>query len=104
MEVAPAICPVVRDLGRGDLDQPIASHRLELRKRGQLPGRAVDRVLDVIAAVLLLDPAGRQFRELGEDSLGELRAAANREPDQRLAPRRRRVRFPSWRESPAPSD
>ena len=56
VEVAPAVGPVVGDLGRGDLDQALADRGLELAQLGQLALAAVDRVLDVAGPALLLDP------------------------------------------------
>ena len=96
MEVLPAVRPVVGDLGRGDRDQAVAGDRLEIRQRRQLAGGAVDRVLDVAVAPLLLDPSRGQLDQVGEHPLGELRTAANGEPDHlpRLARARRRERQP----------
>ena len=51
VEVAPAVGPVVGDLGRADLDQAVAGGRLELGQLRQLAGRAVDRVLDPAVAL-----------------------------------------------------
>ena len=81
VEVLPAVGPVVGDLGRADLDQPVPGRGLELAERGQLALGAVDRVLDVAGPVLLLDAARREHDELGEHPLRELRAAADGEPD-----------------------
>ena len=47
VEVAPAVGPVVGDLGRADLDQALAGGGLEAGELGQLARRAVDRVLDI---------------------------------------------------------
>ena len=38
VEVAPAVGPVVGDLGRADLDQAVASRSLEVRQLGTSPG------------------------------------------------------------------
>ena len=88
VEVAPAVGPVVGDLGRADLDQ--ARRRRPPRasgSSGSSPGRPVDRVLDPLAAALLLDPARRQLEQLGEHALGVLGAAADGEPDHPLVER-----------------
>ena len=77
VEVLPAVGPVVGDLGRDDLDQPVARRRLDLAQLGQLALAAVDRVLDVARPALLLDPVGRQHGQLGEDDLGLLGPAAD---------------------------
>ena len=96
VEILPAVGPVVRDLLRGHLDEPVAGRSLQIRKRGEFAGGAVDRVFDPAWTRLLLDASGRQLDEVGEDALGEVWAAANREPDQR----RRRERRPN---GPRPS-
>ena len=77
-------------------DQPVAGDRLEIRQRRQLAGGAVDRVLDVTPAALLLHPSRGQLDQVGEHPLGELRMAANGEADHlpRLARARRREREP----------
>ena len=73
-----------------DLDQAVAGRRLDLAQLRQLALAAVDRVLDVARAALLLDPVRRQHGQLGEDQLGLLGAAADREADQPKALRTRR--------------
>ena len=50
VEVAPAVGPVVGDLGRADLDQAVTRRRLEVRQARDLARGAVDRVLDPVAA------------------------------------------------------
>ena len=59
-----------------DLDQRVAGRRLDRSGSvGQLAGRAVDRVLDDVAAVVdLLDAAGRELEQLGQHELGAGRA------------------------------
>ena len=48
----------------------VAGRRAQRRQRGQLARRAVDRVLDVVAAVDLLDARRRELEQLGEHDLG----------------------------------
>ncbi len=72
VEVLPAVCPVVGDLGRHHLDQPVAGGDLDFAQLRQLALAAVDRVLDVAGSVLLLDAVGRQHGQLGENDLGLL--------------------------------
>jgi hypothetical protein len=87
VERLPALVPVVRQLARGDLDERSAGGGLQLWQRRQLAGRAVHRVLDDVAVVALLDPAGRQLEQLGQHELGLLAPYANREADHARPPR-----------------
>ena len=82
VEVLPAVRPVVGHLGGDDLDQAVAGCGLELPQLGQLALAAVDRVLDVAVARLLLDAVRRQHRQLGQDDLRLLRATPDCEADQ----------------------
>ena len=50
--------------------RPLADRGVDLAQLRQLALAAVDRVLDVAGAALLLDPVGRQHGQLGEDQLG----------------------------------
>jgi hypothetical protein len=59
VELPPAVVPVVRDLLRLDLDERLARGGPQRRKRGQLARRAVDRELDDLAVLGLLDAVGR---------------------------------------------
>ena len=68
-----------------DLDRAAADHRLDLPQLRQLALAAVDRVLDVAGAALLLDPVRRQHGQLGEDQVGRLGGTADREADQHPA-------------------
>ena len=81
VKVAPAVSPVVGDLRRADLHQALARRGFQGRDRGQLSRRAVDRVLHVGGAALLLHASRRQLDQLGEHLLGHLGAAANRQPN-----------------------
>ena len=89
VEVAPAVGPVVGDLGRLDLDQAVAGGRLDVGQLGDLAGRAVDRVLDVRLTAFLLDPAGDDLDQLGQHPLGELGVAADGEADHCRRPHQR---------------
>src|SRR5690349_4572681 len=82
VEVAPALGPVVRDLSGPDLDQRAARSGLEVRQRRQLARRSVDRVLDDVAEIDLLDTGGRQLQQLRQRELRVLAADTQREPDQ----------------------
>jgi hypothetical protein len=82
VEVLPAVGPVVGHPRRDQLDQAVAGRGLDLAQLGQLALAAVDRVLDVALAALLLDAVGRQHGQLGEHLLGQLGDAADREADQ----------------------
>ena len=55
-----------------DLDPALADRGVDLAQLRQLALAAVDRVLDVARAALLLDPVRRQHGQLGEDQLGLL--------------------------------
>ena len=78
VERAPALGPVVGDLGGRERDQRAPGRRLEGGQLRQLAGRAVDGVLDhVVTDLGLLHPAGRQLEQLGEHDLGVLA----RDPD-----------------------
>ena len=84
VELAPAVGPVVGDLGRDDLDQRAARGRLDVRQVRQLARRAVDRVLDeAVGQIGLLHPARRQLQQLGEDDVGVLALDAHRQPNHR---------------------
>ena len=83
VEVLPAVGPVVGHLGGGHLDRVLPRLRGDLAEVGQLALGSVDRELDVVGALLLLEAVRRQRRELGDDQLGLLGTAADREPDQR---------------------
>src|SRR5690606_30931319 len=89
VEVAPAVGPVVGDLGGADLDPAGADRGVDLAQLRQLPLAAVDRVLDVAGAALLLDPVRRQHGQLGQHQLRLLGSAADREADQPKALRTR---------------
>ena len=69
VEAAPALGPVVGDLGRRDLDERGAGGGAQRGQRGQLARRAVDGVLDRVAAVDLLDARRRELEQLGERDL-----------------------------------
>ena len=85
VERAPAVGPVVGDLGRDDLDQRAADRRLDVRQVRQLARRAVDRVLNDLALVelRLLDARRRQRQQLGQHDLRVLAPDADRQPDHR---------------------
>ena len=70
----PALRPVVGDLARRDVDERAARHGADVRQRRQLARRAVDHVLDRVAVLALLEPAGRELEQLGEHRLGVARA------------------------------
>src|SRR4029079_8702746 len=55
--------------------------RLQRPEVGHLTGCSVDRILDVVVALVLLHPSGRQDQELREHRLGEIRRAADGEAD-----------------------
>ena len=87
VEVAPAVGPVVGDLGRADLDQA--------RRRPPPPGRGApgsrragrrSRTRPTRRPRSSSTPPGRQLEQLREHPLGELRAAADREPDHSRLP------------------
>ena len=83
VEVAPAVGPVVGDLGRADLDQPVAGRGLELgHARAARPAarRSRTRPSSVVPRSSSTPP-GDQLEQLGEHALGELGPAADREPD-----------------------
>ncbi len=80
MEVAPAVGPVVGDLAGADLDPTLPDRRIDLAEIRQLALAAVDRVLDVAGAAVLLDPVGGEHGQLGEHLVRQLRRAADREP------------------------
>src|ERR1044072_3924454 len=64
------------------------------------PLPAVDRVPDVPPATLLLHPVRGEDGQLGQDQLGQLGNAADRQPDQPKARRMREKKLPPspWRE------
>ena len=78
VEVLPAVGPVVGNLGRDHLDQAVSGCDLDLAELRQLPLAAVDRVLDVARARLLLDAVGRQHGQLGKNDLGLLGRSSGR--------------------------
>ena len=82
VEGLPALVPVVGHLAGADLDQRPAGGRAQVGQIGQLAGRAVDGVLDDVAVLALLHPAGRELEQLGEDDLGLLALHAQRQSDQ----------------------
>ena len=94
VEVLPAVGPVVGDLGGRHRNQGVAGRRLDRAELGQLALGAVDRVLDVAGAPLLLDAVGGEDRELGQHRLRQLGPAADREPDQPNARRTREKKPP----------
>src|SRR5438132_8703329 len=69
MEALPALVPVIGRLAGRDLDERGPHRRTELRQARQLPGSAVDGVLDMIAPAHLLYPRGRELEQLGEHEL-----------------------------------
>ena len=81
VEVGPAIGPVIRNRGGGDVDEAAARRRLELAELRDLAGRAVDRELDPARAALLLEPVGGQLEQVRHHPLRVLRLAADREAD-----------------------
>src|SRR5829696_9230977 len=103
VEVAPAVGPVVGNLGRADLDPTAADRGIEVAQLRQLALAAVDRVLDVAGPPLLLDAVRRQDRQLGQDEVRLLRRAAHREPDQPKALRTRENRPSPCRGARLPS-
>ena len=58
VEVAPAVGPVVGDLGGVTSTRPSPDRGVDLAELRQLALAAVDRVLDLAGAALLLDPVG----------------------------------------------
>ena len=79
VEAAPALRPVIGDVRGRDLDQRPAGGGLQIRELGQLPGGAIDGVLDHVPIELgLLHPARGQLEQLGEHQLGVGAAARGR--------------------------
>lgn len=65
MELPPALVPIVGDLAGGDLHERVADDGAQVGQAGQLPRRAVDRVLDRPRIGLhLFDPGRRELQEL----------------------------------------
>jgi hypothetical protein len=83
VERAPALGPVVADLGRAHVDQCAAGRGAQVGQLGQLAGRAVDGVLDepLVGELDLLDPRRGEREQLGERHLGVVAAHAEGEPD-----------------------
>ena len=70
MELAPALGPVVGDLGAGHLDQRTSGRRAQRGQLGDLAGRAIDRELDDLGVdVDLLHPVRRQLEQLRQHQL-----------------------------------
>ena len=66
-----------------------ADRRAHVADVGQLARRAVEHVLDRVAGLALLQPAGRERHQLGEDELRVLALDADRELDHGLQHQRR---------------
>ena len=82
VEAAPVLAPVVGQLGRRDVDQRARRPpRARRRASGSSPARAVEHVLDVLAGLALLQPAGREHHQLGQHELGVLALDAHGQPD-----------------------
>jgi hypothetical protein len=81
VERAPAVGPVVGDLRRADLHEGVARRRLEVGQRRQLARRAVDRVLDDVAQVDLLDADGASASSSASAISASSRRTASARPD-----------------------
>src|SRR4051812_44432085 len=72
VEALPALGPIVGDLTPLHLNADARALGLALRQRGELAGRAVERVLHEAWTVPLLDAPGRQLQHRREHLLGRL--------------------------------
>src|SRR5665213_1829467 len=82
MKVLPELAPVVGYLAGADLHERFADDCLQIGQRGDLPGRAVDGVLDhLLADVHLFDPGGRQLQQRCQHQLCLLAFYAEGETD-----------------------
>ena len=94
VEGAPALRPVVGDLGRAHLDERVPGGSAHVGQGRDLSGRAVHRVLDHRPAVVdLLHAGGRELEQLSEHELGLLARDANAEADHAAWWRRARRSF-----------
>src|SRR6185312_7623080 len=82
VEALPALLPVLGHLLPADAHAHPGHLGLPERKRRQLAGRAVERVLDPALAVHLLDARGRQLEQRRQHGLGRLRGRPDGQPDQ----------------------
>ena len=99
VEVAPAVGPVVGDLGRADLDQAVAGRGLEVgQRRAARRAARRSRTRPSRRPRSSSTPPGRELEQLGEHALGELGLAADGEPDQVPVSRRRANRRSCSRE------